>query len=141
MKQQTTQVKIRNPKTRKAKTFELSVPAGWEIIQAIPGKDVPEAYLRVLPDPHDIAISIPFANVLHFLLVFSRKKNALRFLGDVTVFANQNEKGIYRFAFGGWDERTFLKHVGPCLSLVKQIKAACLPKKAYALFQTGGGAN
>lgn len=141
MKQQMTQVKIRNPRTRKAQTLELSVPAGWEIIQAIPGKDVPEAYLRALPDPYDVAITIPFANVLYFLLIFSKKNHSLRFLGEVRVFANPDEKGVYRFAFGGWDERTFLKHVGTCLSLVKQIKVGCLPKKAYVLFQTGIGAN
>lgn len=141
MKQQTIQLKIRNPQTKKAKTLELTVPTGWEIVQAIPGKDVPEAYLRVLPDPYDVATSIPFSNVLYFLLVFSRKNHSLRFLGEVHVFANPDERGVYRFAFGGWDERTFLKHVGTCLSLVKQIKAGCLPKKAYALFQTGIGAN
>lgn len=141
MKQQTIQLKIRNPRTKKAKTLELTVPTGWEIVQAIPGKGVPEAYRRVLPDPYDAATSIPFANVLHSLLVFSRNKQTLRFLGDVHVIANPTERGVYRFAFGGWDERTFLKHVGTCLSLVKQIKVGCLPKNAFALFQTGIGAN
>ena len=140
---------VKNHQNRKTKTFDVTIPTDWEIVQAVPKIGLPEEYACVVDFPEDYAYDPDIAKAfpnhrfpkVAFLCVCSRKNKKLSHLGDIQISTNTAEEGIYRFTFGGWTESVFLKSIKFLFPLVKQIKENCLPKKAWAIFETGIGVN
>ena len=141
MATKTTKLTIRNFKNRKTKTFDVTIPPDWEIVQRHPKNGLPEEYASVLTDDSKEVPCAILNKAVALLYVFSKKNKNLSYVGDVCITTSPDETGIFRFCFGGWEDGVFLKNIKDVFSLVKQIKAGFLPAKSFAILETGVGVN